>query len=176
VELDTLSSTHVQLTVIGYAGALVLGGVVRRRFGRRGLRAGDRSCSSPPRLGCVRTRIVATLLRFDEVLSRPAESRDILGVPQHRALARRVAAAWAVLLRNEMVNGARALPFRSDVSVAVTAARTPPQPSPHHADIEEWHRRLVPDLQPIIQQLDERIRIALRTPTTQSSGSGPSTD
>jgi hypothetical protein len=36
--------------------------------------------------------------------------------------------------------------------------RTPPGPSAGHADIEDWMRRVMPDLQPIVQRLDEMIR------------------
>jgi hypothetical protein len=38
------------------------------------------------------------------------------------------------------------------------AGRKPPEPSPNHADIDDWCRRLMPDLQPIVKQLDESIR------------------
>jgi hypothetical protein len=37
------------------------------------------------------------------------------------------------------------------------AARKPPVPSDSHADIEDWIRRLMPDLQPIVKGLDELI-------------------
>jgi hypothetical protein len=37
------------------------------------------------------------------------------------------------------------------------AARNPPVSSDGHADIEDWIRRLMPDLQPIVTQLDELI-------------------
>jgi hypothetical protein len=37
------------------------------------------------------------------------------------------------------------------------AARKPPVSSDSHADIEDWIRRLMPDLQPIVNQLDELI-------------------
>jgi beta-glucosidase len=56
-------------------------------------------------------RIVATLLRFDAVLSAPVPPRDVLGAPEHRDLAREVAARSVVLLRNERVEGAPALPL-----------------------------------------------------------------
>ncbi|WP_426570902.1 beta-glucosidase [Aquihabitans sp. McL0605] len=45
--------------------------------------------------------VVATLLRFHQILSRPRPSLDVLASPDHRALAREAAAASAVLLRNE---------------------------------------------------------------------------
>lgn len=39
--------------------------------------------------------------------------------------------------------------------------RTPPTPSESHTDIEEWmRRRVMPDLQPIVQALDASIRDA----------------
>lgn len=69
------------------------------------------------------TRIVATLLRFDAVLSAPVtagSSRDdVLGADEHRALAREVAARSVVLLRNEPVDDAPVLPFGSGARVAV---------------------------------------------------------
>ena len=66
------------------------------------------------------THVVATLLRFDEVLSAPASSIDVLGSPAHRELAREVAGRSVVLLRNEPVDGTPLLPLSSEVgSVAV---------------------------------------------------------
>ncbi len=41
------------------------------------------------------------------------------------------------------------------------AGRKPPAPSADHSDIEEWCRHLMPDLQPIIQALDELIRVTV---------------
>ena len=38
------------------------------------------------------------------------------------------------------------------------AARKPPVPSDSHADIEDWIRRVMPDLHPIVKGLDESIR------------------
>ena len=59
-------------------------------------------------------RIIGTLLRFDGVLSSPDPSSDVLGVPEHRALAREVAARSAVVLRNEPVDGASVLPLAAE--------------------------------------------------------------
>src|SRR5215212_4415776 len=42
-----------------------------------------------------------------------------------------------------------------------TSARTPPVPSDSHADVEDWIRRVMPDLQPIVNRLDELIRETL---------------
>ena len=39
-----------------------------------------------------------------------------------------------------------------------TATRKPPVPSDSHADIEDWIRRVMPDLHPIVERLDESIR------------------
>ena len=36
--------------------------------------------------------------------------------------------------------------------------KSPPEPSDGHGDIDEWMRRLVPDLSPIVKGLDELIR------------------
>ncbi len=63
--------------------------------------------------------LVATLLRFDDILSTPAPAREALGAPEHRALAREVAAASVVALRNEVVDGAPVLPLQPDLSIAV---------------------------------------------------------
>jgi hypothetical protein len=41
------------------------------------------------------------------------------------------------------------------------AGRKPPEPSTDHSDIEEWCRHLMPDLQPIVQGLDELIRATI---------------
>jgi hypothetical protein len=38
------------------------------------------------------------------------------------------------------------------------SARKPPVPSESHADIDDWIRRVMPDLHPIIKRLDELIR------------------
>ena len=41
------------------------------------------------------------------------------------------------------------------------AGRKPPKPSADHSDIEDWCRHLMPDLQPIVQGLDELIRATI---------------
>jgi hypothetical protein len=41
------------------------------------------------------------------------------------------------------------------------ASRKPPEPSASHAEIEDWLRRVMPDLQPIVRWLDEAIRAAV---------------
>jgi hypothetical protein len=41
------------------------------------------------------------------------------------------------------------------------AVRTPPQPSESHAGIEDWIRRVMPDLHPIVEHLDGSIREAI---------------
>src|ERR1700735_4374288 len=38
------------------------------------------------------------------------------------------------------------------------AGRKPPEPSANHSDIDDWRRRLMPDLQPIVKRLDDSIR------------------
>ncbi len=65
-------------------------------------------------------RVVATLLRFDDILSAQAPSIDVVGSPEHRALAREVAARSVVLLRNEPVAGEPVLPLTAGTgSIAV---------------------------------------------------------
>jgi hypothetical protein len=41
------------------------------------------------------------------------------------------------------------------------AGRTPPEPSADHAAVEEWIQHLMPDLQPIVERLDQSIRAAV---------------
>ena len=41
------------------------------------------------------------------------------------------------------------------------SSRKPPEPSESHAEIADWMKRLMPDLQPILQRLDEMIRETL---------------
>ena len=43
-------------------------------------------------------------------------------------------------------------------------ARKPPEPSNSHAEIEDWMRRVMPDLNPIVTRLDELIREAIPDP------------
>ncbi len=68
-------------------------------------------------------RVVATRLRFDDVLSWPAPDRDVLARPAHRALAREAAAKSVVLLRNEPVDGVPVLPLELDRRLVGGAAR-----------------------------------------------------
>lgn len=42
-----------------------------------------------------------------------------------------------------------------------TSTRKPPVPSDDHAEIDDWMRRVMPDLQPIVTRLDELIREGL---------------
>ena len=42
-----------------------------------------------------------------------------------------------------------------------TAGREPPEPSARHTAIDEWVRRQVPHLQPIVKGLDELIRATI---------------
>lgn len=41
------------------------------------------------------------------------------------------------------------------------SSRKPPEPSESHAEIGDWMKRLMPDLQPIVEELDEMIRDTL---------------
>jgi beta-glucosidase len=59
-------------------------------------------------------RVVATRLRFAEVLDRPAPGRDVLACDDHRALAREAAQRSIVLLRNQPVEGTPLLPLEAD--------------------------------------------------------------
>jgi beta-glucosidase len=62
---------------------------------------------------------VATLLRFDDVLSADPPPASVIGSAEHRALAREVAGRSVVLLRNQEVDGAPMLPMAADARVAV---------------------------------------------------------
>lgn len=42
-----------------------------------------------------------------------------------------------------------------------SSSRKPPEPSDSHAEIDEWIRRVMPDLNPIVTRLDEMIRDAI---------------
>ncbi|MEZ5279140.1 MAG: glycoside hydrolase family 3 N-terminal domain-containing protein [Acidimicrobiales bacterium] len=64
-------------------------------------------------------RVVATLLRFGDLLAADAPSLTVVGSDPHRRLARDVAGRSIVLLRNEPVGGARVLPMQTDLSLAV---------------------------------------------------------
>lgn len=44
------------------------------------------------------------------------------------------------------------------------SSRKPPVPSESHAEIDDWMRRVMPDLQPMVLRLDELIREALPSP------------
>ena len=41
------------------------------------------------------------------------------------------------------------------------SSRKPPEPSDSHAEIDDWIRRVMPDLNPIVKDLDEAIRDAI---------------
>ncbi len=64
-------------------------------------------------------RVVATLLRFDDVLAGPVPPPDVVGSPEHRTLAREVAARSVVVLRNEPVGGTPVLPVDPGSRLAV---------------------------------------------------------
>jgi beta-glucosidase len=65
------------------------------------------------------TRLVATLLRFDPVLSAPTPPKAVVGCREHRELAREVAARSVVLLKNEAVGDAQVLPMDPGARIAV---------------------------------------------------------
>ena len=67
-------------------------------------------------------RVVATRLRFHDVLSAPAPGPGAVVGHDHRTLAREVAARSVVLLRNEPVGGEPVLPLAPGVRLAVVGA------------------------------------------------------
>ena len=44
------------------------------------------------------------------------------------------------------------------------STKRPPEPSESHAEIEDWMRRVMPDLNPIVEALDASIREAIADP------------
>ena len=44
------------------------------------------------------------------------------------------------------------------------SSRKPPAPSESHADVDDWMRRVMPDLHPVVVRVDELIREALPAP------------
>jgi hypothetical protein len=46
-------------------------------------------------------------------------------------------------------------------AVKGNASRTPPEPATDHSDIDDWLRRQMPHLQPILKRLDETIRATI---------------
>lgn len=42
-----------------------------------------------------------------------------------------------------------------------SSTRKAPEPSDNHGEIDDWMKRIMPDLQPIAARLDELIRVAL---------------
>jgi hypothetical protein len=62
-----------------------------------------------------------------------------------------------------LVGGGDAMPKE----IKGNAGRRPPQPSADHSEIDEWFRRQVAHLQPIVQALDEAIRFWLRCKTVR---------
>ena len=79
----------------------------------------DRSDASWDDVDDAAARVIATRLRFDDVLSRPAPDPAVLGSREHRALAREVAGRSVVLLRNEAVEGVPVLPLVPGTRLAV---------------------------------------------------------
>ena len=56
-------------------------------------------------------RVIATLLRFEDILAAEPPPSDVVGSVEHRQLAREVASRSVVLLRNEVVDGRAVLPL-----------------------------------------------------------------
>jgi beta-glucosidase len=82
------------------------------RAGAGGLRrALDEGAVSWEQVERAAERVIATRLRFEDVLGSPPPSREVLASPTHRALARQVSARSIVLLRNDPVDGRPVLPL-----------------------------------------------------------------
>jgi beta-glucosidase len=85
--------------------------MVRQQYLASALESGDASWDDVNRSVEL---VVATLLRFDDILSAQPPSRDVVGSVEHRALTRDVAGRSVVLLRNEAVDGEPVLPLAAD--------------------------------------------------------------
>ena len=48
-----------------------------------------------------------------------------------------------------------------DKKRAGASTRKPPEPSQDHAPIDDWMKRIMPDLQPMVERIDELIRDVL---------------
>lgn len=46
-------------------------------------------------------------------------------------------------------------------ATATHSTRKPPEPSADHAEVADWLKRVMPDLQPIVDHLDRQIREAI---------------
>jgi beta-glucosidase len=84
--------------------------MVRAQHLATALHAGDASWDD---VDAAVTRLLATLLRFDAVLSAPVPSPSVVGCREHRSLAREVAGRSVVLLRNEPVGDSPVLPLQA---------------------------------------------------------------
>jgi hypothetical protein len=62
-----------------------------------------------------------------------------------------------VITRRNSDEGAPVVPKQ----VKGNAGRKPPEPVADHSDIDDWFRRQMPHLQPILEQLDESIRATI---------------
>ncbi|MGH9029796.1 MAG: glycoside hydrolase family 3 C-terminal domain-containing protein, partial [Acidimicrobiales bacterium] len=82
--------------------------MVRAQHLLRALEAGDVSWDQ---VDSAVARLVATILRFDEVLGATQPDASVIDCPEHRELAREAAARSVVLLRNEPVDGTPVLPI-----------------------------------------------------------------
>jgi beta-glucosidase len=82
--------------------------MVRAQHLRAALDRGDASWDDVDRSV---EHIVATLLRFDGILSPEPPRRELVGSAEHRALAREVAARSVVLVKNDPVAGEPVLPL-----------------------------------------------------------------
>ena len=67
--------------------------------------------------------VLATRLRFEEVLRRERPDPGVLAGEEHRALAREAAQASIVLLRNEPVDGVAVLPLPADLDTLAVLGR-----------------------------------------------------
>lgn len=105
--------------VAGLRGGLDVEMPIRWRYGRRLRRAIERGAIDEELVDDAVRRVVRTKLAFAGVGEPERYGEDAIASAPHRALAREAATRAMVLLRNEKVDGAPALPARDGDRVAV---------------------------------------------------------
>src|SRR5206468_7242074 len=97
--------------------------------------------------------------RHNSTGSAPSTCTDRLraarGLPSTLpSVSRTAVESCPALRRRLLVRNGRAMPKTRKPNTT----RKPPVPSDNHADIEDWLRRVMPDLHPVVKRLDELIR------------------
>ncbi len=90
------------------------------------IEAGETSWAAVQRSGC---RILSTVLRHYATRTDDEFGDEVMACAGHRALARRAAASGMVLLKNDHVSGAPALPVGDDVTSIAVIGRLATEPN-----------------------------------------------